>query len=561
VASEGARRAPVGDVTWVYGPGTDIGTKPVPSGGDQNPTTHNSQSHLYAGDVLTVHGLGSANFRVQLGHRTAYCQSSSNTTVQVASKRGMVSVRTGAIYCGTPASGGDKEFDAGQTMSISAADPVFEVIVHGSTRTIKVSRGAVVVSGTRGVIKHAVVVGRNAGTTIVKSSDPTQTRTVTFAPQERKSLNRLSSSVPPPRDTTAPTTGITQSPPSVSSLRIATFTFQASDTGVTFTCALDGDDFRVCQSPISYKALAPGAHVFKVKATDAAGNIGRPATYQWTVDSSRITFVHRNNGVFQVYSMSSDGTDPVNLSRSDTNDYAPALSPDQTQIAFQRQDPTTGDVNIFIMGVKGGPVRQITQGRFNANPTWSPDGKHFAFESTRTVHSEIWEINIDGTGEKQLTFDNATATRAAWSPDGKEVAFASRSAPDAGYQIYVIPAEGGSETPVMQSDCNCNELDPTWSKDGTRLAFDSRRDQQTSRIYTIDLATHSVTPVTTSPTGVGNQTQDSNPTWAPDGHSLAFQRLENDVNSIYVTDPDNGNTPTRITGAGDLTGDTLVPSW
>ena len=85
--------------------------------------------------------------------------------------------------------------------------------------------------------------------------------------------------VPPP-DTTAPTTTLTGTQISGGS---ASFTFAANEADVAFACSLDGAAATACSSPAAYAGLAPGNHVFSVRATDAAGNTGAPAEHAWTI--------------------------------------------------------------------------------------------------------------------------------------------------------------------------------------------------------------------------------------------------------------------------------------
>jgi large repetitive protein len=61
--------------------------------------------------------------------------------------------------------------------------------------------------------------------------------------------------------------------------RAASFRFSADQAGAGFDCALDGAAFAPCTSPQAYSELAPGSHSFRVRATDAAGNVdASPAT-------------------------------------------------------------------------------------------------------------------------------------------------------------------------------------------------------------------------------------------------------------------------------------------
>ncbi|GAA2037039.1 right-handed parallel beta-helix repeat-containing protein [Polymorphospora rubra] len=90
--------------------------------------------------------------------------------------------------------------------------------------------------------------------------------------------------VQPPPDTTAPQTSIATGPAQATASPAASFTFTADEAGSTFECSLDAAPFGPCASPAAYSGLAPGGHQFRVRATDAAGNVdATPATWSWTV--------------------------------------------------------------------------------------------------------------------------------------------------------------------------------------------------------------------------------------------------------------------------------------
>lgn len=74
-----------------------------------------------------------------------------------------------------------------------------------------------------------------------------------------------------PIPSAAPQTTITRSKVK-GAQRKATFRFASSSSGSTFSCKLDRKPFRNCQSPKTYKRLKQGAHRFRVRATDSAGN-------------------------------------------------------------------------------------------------------------------------------------------------------------------------------------------------------------------------------------------------------------------------------------------------
>lgn len=87
----------------------------------------------------------------------------------------------------------------------------------------------------------------------------------------------------PPAPMTKPKVSITAAPKSNSSATTATFKFKANESGSKFQCKLDGKSFASCRSPKTYKQLKPGKHVFKVKATDPAGNVSPIVTRTFTV--------------------------------------------------------------------------------------------------------------------------------------------------------------------------------------------------------------------------------------------------------------------------------------
>jgi len=88
-------------------------------------------------------------------------------------------------------------------------------------------------------------------------------------------------------DTTPPVTSIgPTAPPANTSATSATFDLASNEGGSTFTCSLDGASYVPCATPVTYNALADGAHTFSVQATDPAGNVDTsPASYGWSIDN------------------------------------------------------------------------------------------------------------------------------------------------------------------------------------------------------------------------------------------------------------------------------------
>jgi Tol biopolymer transport system component len=130
-------------------------------------------------------------------------------------------------------------------------------------------------------------------------------------------------------------------------------------------------------------------------------------------------------------------------------------------------------------------------------PVWSPDGSKIAFQSERALDGSnatntnatdnIWVMKADGSGAAPLT--KLTAFRAnngatVWSPDGSKITFHSQRAldgSDAGNtngtdNIWVMGADGTGAVPLSKlTALNAGSFEPVWSREGSKLAFDSQR--------------------------------------------------------------------------------------
>jgi TolB protein len=128
-------------------------------------------------------------------------------------------------------------------------------------------------------------------------------------------------------------------------------------------------------------------------------------------DGSWITFTGYDNDGYYVYVMRADGTDIRRITRGCISSY----SPDGTLILFTSYC-SGGEVD--VMNVDGTNLRQLTNtpNHENGTPAWSPDGTRILFQSDRDGDAEIFVINLDGSGETQLTFNSTHDGAAVWQP-------------------------------------------------------------------------------------------------------------------------------------------------
>ena len=135
-----------------------------------------------------------------------------------------------------------------------------------------------------------------------------------------------------------------------------------------------------------------------------------------------------------------DGTGtPVVLRGPTAGILGAAWSPDGKRIAAGAIDKTVRIWTLNGADSAGEPIVLRDHMAAVMAVSWSPDGKRIAFVSFRTGNHDIWLVNPDGTGLRNLTQHPAQDTSPAWSPDGKRLAFVSTR--HGGTDVYVLDVE------------------------------------------------------------------------------------------------------------------------
>jgi len=166
-------------------------------------------------------------------------------------------------------------------------------------------------------------------------------------------------------------------------------------------------------------------------------------------DGKRIVFTSLKDGDLDIYTMNVDGTDIRRLTNTPGYDGGPWWSPDGTQIIYRANHPTEekdlkdyrdllalrlvrpSKVELWVMNADGSGRRQVTHlGGANFGPSWTPDGKAIIFASNyqnpRGGNFDLFIVSLDGTGLKQITNDEGFDGFPMFSPDGKKIIWGSQ---------------------------------------------------------------------------------------------------------------------------------------
>ncbi len=237
---------------------------------------------------------------------------------------------------------------------------------------------------------------------------------------------------------------------------------------------------------------------------------------------AQIAFISKRDGRLnpEIYVMDADGKNQLRLTNNPAYDWSPSWSPDGKRIVFfsNRDGHVMGGIptfEIYVMDADGkNQLRLTNDPNDDRDPSWSPDGKRIAFLSMRDGHfiggiptSEIYVMDADGKNQLRLTNNPNGDWSPSWSPDGKRIVFSSRREGhfigEAGIteEIYVMDADGGNQLRLTEN--RKNDLLPSWSPDGERIAFSSERDGN-SEIYVMDADGRNQQNLTNNPHGDGS---------------------------------------------------------
>lgn len=179
----------------------------------------------------------------------------------------------------------------------------------------------------------------------------------------------------------------------------------------------------------------------------------------WSPDGARIAFTTtRDAGNAEIYVMNRDGSSVQRLTNHPSIDSTPTWSPTGTQIAFVSD--RTGNPQIYIMNADGTGVQRISNEGHADRPTWSPAPlNEIAFSARQGGGNVIKIFDFKSSGTRQLTDGIGTSESPTFSPNGRHVAFVSTRAGKE--QIFTIRRDGSGLRQITRTGTNRY---PNWSR-------------------------------------------------------------------------------------------------
>jgi Tol biopolymer transport system component len=262
----------------------------------------------------------------------------------------------------------------------------------------------------------------------------------------------------------------------------------------------------------------------------------------------------------QIYAVNPDGTALAQLTHVAQGQTAadPAWSPDGRHIAFDSD--MSGPVRLWIMDANGSHPHLVAADRPHVTdmvPSYTPDGRRLVF--SRCImgdHCAIYSIGVDGTRRRALTRLRAHADiQASVSPDGRQIAFTRLGARGIISQVYVMRADGSGAHAITPPALE--GISPRWSPTGRLITFTSNCCRPGSNVYVTHPDGTGIRRLTRTPFPHNSFL----PAYAPQGDRIVFasDRRYPDFccNDLFVM-RSNGTRETLVhTG---LTG-VLAPAW
>jgi len=222
----------------------------------------------------------------------------------------------------------------------------------------------------------------------------------------------------------------------------------------------------------------------------------------WSSDQRWLAFVRYDHDAVELWSLDTQDGQTRKMTSGGAVNLEPRFSPDGKRLAFVSTS-YKGHFHIFVGRFEDGllsDVHQLTPENVSSlpryyysqvdheiSPVWTRDGSEILFVSNRGhIHGTggFWKVKAEpgveaaGAHYQEIHYEETNwKARPDFSPDGKRIVYASYLG-QAWHQLWVMPAAGGDAFPISYGAFD--NVNPRWSPDGSKIAFISNRNGNTS---------------------------------------------------------------------------------
>lgn len=254
----------------------------------------------------------------------------------------------------------------------------------------------------------------------------------------------------------------------------------------------------------------------------------------WSPDGQHLVYNSVRDGRRQIYRVSAAGGAPEPLTTGDYEGSISDISPDGAKILSHSLG---GESDLFAVNIESGGERQLT-GDLGVEfwPNVSPNGSAIVYQAIFGERFE-WDPRrgalfirnlIDGTQSRRIVADGFSAQ---WSPNSEQIAFLRWPAPDRkSHSLWLTPSAGGAEKRLVGEGVNYagqtkfptyNRLqvaDYSWSPDSAQIAYCAKNDGM-ANIWSITVESGRAIRISSN-ADIGQRLYC--PLWSPRGEQLAF---------------------------------------
>ena len=280
----------------------------------------------------------------------------------------------------------------------------------------------------------------------------------------------------------------------------------------------------------------------------------------------KILFTSSRDGNYDVYIMNPDGSEQINLTQHRASDFVAVWSPTGDKIIFVSDRQGTRVSDLYVMDPDGANVRRVFKRKIAAkrtDPTWSPDGKQFAYRYTDSGHQKSG-LYIATLGEEDVERISDDAVGPEWSPDGSEIACSVRG------ELTLLDVRTRKETRLLPKRAENWQHSPSWSAAGDKLAFLYNRHPlppvvAPQEVWDAWQAKQAIYIINRDGTGlkelIGEEGPHARyPKLSPDGSELLWTQEINGRLQIFKLDMNSG-IRTQLTHIGDLFQANIGGDW